>query len=185
MYIFASLAFLVLTLPCYASTHLFSLNDQINSVSVVPGIVKLSLAKKGDYIVFHLNSPGGDVYAGEKFLEAMEESEGISIAYVDDYAASMAAFIAIKADRLYMSKTAVLLFHVISSLDEKNNKWVKCTITEMNPVCTGAMSEFYSLAKDLKQFVSEKEYQDILNGKDVIVNAQTLAERSKKVKIYN
>lgn len=183
--IFAALALIILSLPAYAKTYSVIFNKQVTALSVVPGIVKLNLAKEGDIVVFYINSPGGDVYASQEFINAMQDSEAASIVYVDDYAASVAAFMTINADRIYMSKTAVLLFHVFSAHDGQNNKWVKCHIHEMNRVCTGVMTTFYSFALNIREFVSEEEYKQILEGKDIIVNADTLAKRSNKVKIYN
>ena len=64
-----------------------------------------------DKIHLHINSPGGDVISGLSIVSAMRTMKAFIHVHIDGIAASMAAVIAIAADRVSMQDYAKLMIH--------------------------------------------------------------------------
>jgi ATP-dependent Clp protease, protease subunit len=65
-------------------------------------------------IVLRVNSPGGDVFAGQAIAQAMRDARarGVRVeAHVDGYAASAATVVSIAADEVVMAEGAMWMIH--------------------------------------------------------------------------
>lgn len=92
----------------------FVLSGNINVATTVFVSGKL-LEANGDPVKMHINSNGGDVWAGELIIAAMDSYRAkyrVNIdCYIADKAYSMAAGIALACSNLELSNNAELLFH--------------------------------------------------------------------------
>lgn len=70
-----------------------------------------SLDNEADTIHIHVNSPGGDVVSGLSIIAAMRSMKAFIHVHVDGLAASMAAVIAIAADRISMQDYGKIMIH--------------------------------------------------------------------------
>lgn len=70
-----------------------------------------SLDDRTDTVHIHINSPGGDVISGLSIIAAMRSMKAFVHVHIDGIAASMAAVIAISADRVGMQDYAKLMIH--------------------------------------------------------------------------
>lgn len=70
-----------------------------------------SLDGRTDTVHIHINSPGGDVVSGLSIISAMRSMTAFVHVHVDGVAASMAAVIAVAADRVSMQDYAKLMIH--------------------------------------------------------------------------
>lgn len=76
--------------------------DFIDDVSTVPGL---------DVINLHINSPGGDVFAGTAIYNYLTRHKAKVNVYVDGMAASIASIIAMAGDKITMPENAFMFVH--------------------------------------------------------------------------
>lgn len=63
----------------------------------------------------HINSPGGDMFAGHAIYGAIKNFKGKKITYVDGLAASAASIIAMSGDKIVMPANTLLMIHNAST----------------------------------------------------------------------
>lgn len=86
--------------------------DEIGYFGVTAGdFVRDMQGLKGQDIELHLNSPGGDVFAGIAIYNALKDHNGTVTTIVDGLAASAASFIAMAGDRVVMSRKSQMMIH--------------------------------------------------------------------------
>lgn len=85
----------------------------LNDPNVYPKDVIEALKDAGDVHV-HINSYGGDVFAGVAIANALKNHKGRTIAYIDGLAASSASIIAFGCDEIIIPSNAYLMVHRVS-----------------------------------------------------------------------
>jgi ATP-dependent Clp protease protease subunit len=100
---------------------------------VTPKEFKADLDKLGeiDTLNIYINSPGGDVFAGQAIHSMIKRHKAHKNVYVDGLAASIASVIAMAGDTIFMPKNAMMMIH---------NPWT---------IGMGNSTEFRKLAEDL------------------------------------
>ena len=85
----------------------------LNDPNVYPKDVIEALKDAGDVHV-HINSYGGDVFAGVAIANALKNHKGRTIAYIDGLVASSASIIAFGCDEIIIPSNAYLMVHRVS-----------------------------------------------------------------------
>lgn len=100
---------------------------------VTPKEFKADLDKLGDIdsLNIYINSPGGDVFAGQAIHSMLKRHKAHKNVYIDGLAASIASVIAMSGDTIFMPKNAMMMVH---------NPWT---------IGIGNSGEFRKLAEDL------------------------------------
>ena len=100
---------------------------------VTPKEFKADLDKLGeiDTLNIYINSPGGDVFAGQAIHSMIKRHKAHKNVHVDGLAASIASVIAMAGDTIFMPKNAMMMIH---------NPWT---------IGMGNAAEFRKLAEDL------------------------------------
>jgi ATP-dependent Clp protease protease subunit len=100
---------------------------------VTPKEFKADLDKLGeiDTLNIYINSPGGDVFAGQAIHSMLKRHKAHKNVYIDGLAASIASVIAMSGDTIFMPKNAMMMIH---------NPWT---------IGMGNSTEFRKLAEDL------------------------------------
>ena len=100
---------------------------------VTPKEFKADLDKLGgiDTLNIYINSPGGDVFAGQAIHSMLKRHKAHKNVYIDGLAASIASVIAMAGDTIFMPKNAMMMIH---------NPWT---------IGMGNSTEFRKLAEDL------------------------------------
>lgn len=100
---------------------------------VTPKEFKADLDGLGDIdtLNIYINSPGGDVFAGQAIHSMLKRHKAHKNVYVDGLAASIASVIAMAGDTIFMPKNAMMMIH---------NPWT---------IGMGNAAEFRKLAEDL------------------------------------
>lgn len=80
---------------------------------VTPKQFKEELDALGDIdtLNIHINSPGGDVFAGQAIHSILSRHKAQKIVYIDGLAASIASVIAVAGDLVVMPKNAMMMIH--------------------------------------------------------------------------
>lgn len=79
---------------------------------IVPEIRKLG----NEDLAVRINSPGGDVFAGQAICQAIRDHKGKSTAYVDGDAASIASVIAVACDEVVIAAGGMMMIHNSSTI---------------------------------------------------------------------
>lgn len=100
---------------------------------VTPKEFKSDLDNLGeiDTLNIYINSPGGDVFAGQTIYSILKRHKAHKNIYIDGLAASIASVIAMAGNTIFMPKNAMMMIH---------NPWT---------VGMGNADEFRKLAEDL------------------------------------
>lgn len=100
---------------------------------VTPKEFKADLDELGniDILNIYINSPGGDVFAGQTIYSMLKRHKAYKNVYIDGLAASIASVIAMSGDTIFMPKNAMMMLH---------NPWT---------IGVGNSEEFRKLAEDL------------------------------------
>lgn len=100
---------------------------------VTPKEFKTDLDDLGniDTLNIYINSPGGDVFAGQAIHSMLKRHKAYKNVYIDGLAASIASVIAMSGDTVFMPKNAMMMLH---------NPWT---------IGVGNSEEFRKLAEDL------------------------------------
>ncbi len=105
----------------YAIQLIHILNGNITTVNTAPIIKALQRAKSTDTVTIQINSHGGDIYSGLNLIKAMHESKARAVVvHVQQYALSVAALVALEADKIVLEPKAELDFSIIN--DNTDNK---------------------------------------------------------------
>ena len=75
----------------------------------------VALPETGEDIEVHINSGGGDVYAGSEIYTALRSYSGKVVVKIVGIAASVASVIAMAGDEVEISPTAQIMIHNVSS----------------------------------------------------------------------
>jgi ATP-dependent Clp endopeptidase proteolytic subunit ClpP len=129
--------------PGEGKALLFIYGDFMNGYDgKVENIVSELMAVQQAYgqIEVHINSNGGDVFAGIAIINAFKSSPADIAIYIDGIAASMAAVIALCGRPLYMSKYSRIMLHSIKVGFYGNKEDLRVTIEEIetleNTLCS-------------------------------------------------
>lgn len=100
---------------------------------VTPKQFKKDLDALGDVneIKVYINSPGGDLFAGQAIYSMLKRHKASITVYVDGLAASIASVIAMAGDKIIMPKNSMMMIH---------NPWT---------IAMGNAKEFRKLADDM------------------------------------
>jgi len=92
------------------------LYDMIVSDSYWGGVSAIDFAKQmtavdAKTIHLRINSPGGEVFAGQAMAQIIREHAAKIIAHIDGYAASAASWVALAADEVIISTGGMIMIH--------------------------------------------------------------------------
>lgn len=131
-------------------------NDSWYGDEVTPKEFKAGLDDLGDIetLNVYINSPGGDVFAGQAIYSILKRHKAHKNVYVDGLAASIASVIAMAGSTIFMPKNSMMMIH---------NPWT---------IGMGNASDFRKLAEDLdkirESLISAYEGRSMLNKEEII-----------------
>lgn len=132
----------------------------------------LDSINKFDNIDVHINSGGGDAFAGIAIYNTLKRHEGNVTVYVDGLAASSASVIAMAGNKIIMPKSAQIMIHQPWTFAIGNASELRKTADNLD-TCTNSIMAVYSENK-----VSDVEDNEIRR----LVDAETwlTAEQAKE-----
>lgn len=123
-----------------------------------------------DVFVFHLNSRGGSVHAGEQILSAMRDSAGYLVASIEGEACSMCTQLALNCDEVFISDGSIFLVHSLSAGAIGTMASIADTTSYLN-----TLNEH--LAKLYQTFLTKDELDLVRHGRDVTLFAEEVRKR--------
>ena len=127
--------------------------------------------ERGDELVLHINSVGGDVFAGFTIAQIIKElgDKGISsVAVVDGLAASIASVIACACDKIKMYESSFLMIHNCWSVVQGNADALRKEAEMMDKI-DSAIRTFYHKHFDLtdKELEKAMDAETWISGEEV------------------
>lgn len=128
-------------------------------------------AEQNDVVKIYINSPGGDLYTAIQFMRILRDTQATVIASVEGECNSAATIIFLAADKFEVTQHSSFMFHNYSGATfGKGGEMIDQLVHERK------WSEV--LFKDVyADFLSPQEIADILNSKDIWMDAQTVVDR--------
>lgn len=134
---------------------------------------------KNDIIKIHINSYGGNLYTAIQILTAMSESEANIICSVEGACMSAATLVFLHGDSFYISPYSAFMFHNYSSGTYGKGGEVVAQVTFEKNLFGELMRKSY------EGFLDVKEIEDIIEGKDIWMGAEEVANRLEKLQTKN
>lgn len=131
--------------------------------------------KEEDIFVFYINNFGGMSHTGIELINSMKHCEAPILARVTAPIYSMAPLIALSADQVYMEPHSMMMFHDYSGIEAGKGN-------EMESSIKAHQENYRNCFKDYcKGFLTNKEMDNILKGRDLYLNKDECNRRLTKI----
>lgn len=130
---------------------------------VTPKQFKDDLDAMGDVdeINVYINSPGGDVFAGQTIYSMLKRHKAKVNIYVDGLAASIASLIAMAGDRVIMPANAMMMIHSPWTYASGNAKEFRKLADDLDKIRESMITAYES-----KSALTAEEITNIMDGDD-------------------
>lgn len=158
--------------PCLFNIYIFS--EITKPEQFIPAIEALQAADEEDLVVIHLSSPGGSIDATDTFLHSLNGTRARVLFVASGGCHSAATLILMHANEISFSEGFNALVHngYVGS-GSKFSDWESST-----DYTRKHMRELFQ--RTYKGFLSDKEIEDLIAGKDYWLNAEQFKKRLLK-----
>lgn len=134
----------------------------------------LEEAHEEDVIIFYFNSPGGSIHTLNLFINALRRCKSKTVISRVNYAASAAALLALFCDNIEFNTNSTLMLHTYSSLLYGKGQEIESEMIHNK-------KEFEQLLRYIcSKILSEKELDELINGKDFYFSGEEAIKRLKQ-----
>lgn len=109
-----------------------------------------ALGDVGQLNVF-INSPGGDVFAGQAIYSMLNRHQANVTVYIDGYAASAASLVAMAGDKVVIPENAMLMIHNAWTIAAGNANDFRKLADDMDKINQSIRSAYLGKAKDMDE----------------------------------
>lgn len=128
-------------------------------------------ASANDTIRVRINSAGGYLHTAIQYVTNMTATEAETVAVLEGEAHSGASMVFLAADQHMVSPHAAMLIHEPRGGMYDSSAKLHAQADFNRPYIKALYHDYY------KHFLSEKEIDDVLAGKDIWLNAESIVER--------
>lgn len=140
----------------------------------------LQSAGEDDLVIIHVNSPGGYLDTAIQLITQIKTSDAQVVCQIESQCCSAATMIALACQGLICYPHAYMMIHTSSGCSFGKQSDIKRQEDFYNEWLDNFFKDIY------KDFLTEKEIQDVLGGKDIWLNSDEVMERFKhRVDIIN
>ncbi len=149
---------------------------------VSPGAFARQLSGMSGTVHLRVNSPGGDVFAGQAMAQAIREYADDIVVHVDGLAASAASYVAIAGSKVVMAPGAMLMIHDAWTFAIGNGEELRQTAALLDKI-DGSIAEAYAAksGKPAADFAALMDAETWFTAQEAIDQglADEIAEESK------
>jgi len=128
-------------------------------------------AERNDIVKIYINSHGGDLYTAIQFMRIIRDTQATVITSVEGECSSAATIIFLAADKFEVTQHSTFMFHNYSGgTFGKGGEMIDQLVYERK-WSEALFNDVYA------DFLSPQEIADILNSKDIWMDAQTVVNR--------
>jgi len=156
--------------------HHFYLSKSIEEPEgYVEMIHRIKMAGPEEMVYIHLNTPGGHLDTGVQIVNAIQSSQAHIVCSVEAESHSLGTLIFLAADEFIVHDNCMMMFHNFSG-------GVYGKGHEQKAQLDATIQWFTDLARKLYiPFLSEKEFDDVVAGKDLWIQSEDIRVRLKKM----
>ena len=120
---------------------------------ITPTSFKAELDALGDITTLnvYMNSPGGDVFAGQTIYSQLKRHKATINIYIDGLAASIASVLAMAGDTIHMPANAMMMIHHPMSGVWGNAHEMRAMADTLDKVCESIQETYLSKAVDMSR----------------------------------
>lgn len=165
------------TIKVERNLHQVYLNNEISSPEDYAALLKLlrNPLESTSQIFLYLNNAGGSLSTGMQLINAIEDCTATLICVIDAPIYSMATLLALACPAVMVKSKAFMMFHDFSGgfygKSQENTAHLDAWKHEFKLLLTGVG----------KNFLTKKEINDILCGKDLYIHSNEMKKRFKKL----
>lgn len=123
---------------------------------------QLKEVEDAETISVRINSPGGDVFAGQAIYSMLKRCKAQIVVYIDGLAASIASLVAMAGDKIIMPKNSMMMIHkpwTISAGNANDMRQQADTLDKVEESMLAAYVEKTGLAEDeIKQLLADETW---------------------------
>lgn len=157
------------------NTYTVPLDEAIVDPAYYRSVVNmLYRAGEHDTVVFIINSPGGRLNGLQSLLDAVQSTNAKTAACIVGECHSAASIFALHCDVIDVGVNATMLCHNVSYGYSGKGSDVLSHVEHISAISEKLFRRTY------KYFLTEKEIQEVLAGRELYLEAEQIAERSQK-----
>lgn len=151
--------------------NIFIQGEIVDVADFTEAISALSMANEEDVVIINLNSGGGNVYATDTLVEAMNTCRGKVVVKGSGIIASAACTILLAAEEFSLSPNTVIMFHTFSYGVGGNVNQTKAQADFFDKHLRRMMQE------ELAGLFTEEEINEMHKGAEYWMDAEEFVER--------
>jgi ATP-dependent protease ClpP protease subunit len=154
------------------SNYTVPIDTNIGDPSMYRGVLQMLLnADEQDTVTFMINSNGGLLSGLLTLLEGINMTEANTVAVIVGSADSAASMFALHCNEIYVSDNASMLAHGIQYNTGGKGSDILAHVQHISGTTRKLIKKTY------KHFLSEQEIEDMLNGKEIYMDAEEIVGR--------
>lgn len=131
--------------PAGQNLYLFGvIGDEITPIQVK---MQLDTFDSNKPVNIFIDSPGGDVFAGENIHNTLKRFPAHKNGYITGEAASIASVVAMAANKIYMPKTAMMFIHNPWSISIGNSKDFRKAADDLDKISLSIIAAYQEKTK--------------------------------------
>lgn len=134
-------------------------------------------AASKEVIRLHINTPGGRLDSSSMIIDAIGQSEAYVIGVLSGTVASAGTMIALACDELECSSYLEFMIHYFSGGTGGKGNEIKAHSSFINKHMPMVFKKMYA------GFLTDKEIDDVIEGKDIWLNGDEVMERFETAKL--
>ena len=134
-------------------------------------------ATSKEVIRLHINTPGGRLDSSSMIIDAIGQSEAYVIGVLSGTVASAGTMIALACDELECSSYLEFMIHYFSGGTGGKGNEIKAHSSFINKHMPMVFKKMYA------GFLTDKEIEDVIEGKDIWLNGNEVMERFETAKL--
>lgn len=149
-----------------------NLDEAVIEAKYYRGVVSMLMeATEDDNVVFLINSPGGRYSGLVALLEALKMSDATTCAVIVGECHSAASIFALHCDQVFVSDNAEMLCHQISYSAGGKGSDILSHVQHVAKISEKLLRSTY------EHFLSEKEIDEMLSGREVYLDSEDIKQR--------
>lgn len=132
-------------------------------------------AESGELINIFINNHGGSMSTGIDLINSVKASNAEIVVHITGPLYSMAPLIALQGDKINLENNSFMMFHDYSTLQMGKGSEIEAHTAHFRKFAYDCFSQW------TKGFLTKKEVDSILEGKDLYLNYEQCKERIQKM----
>lgn len=134
----------------------------------------LQEAGEDDYVIFYINSPGGQLSSLQSLLEAMKSCDATTVAVLVGQVASAASIFALHCDFVEVTDSAHMLCHYVSYGTGGKGADVLAHVNHTTKISNKLMRDTY------KDFLTPTEINELIDGREIYLDSEEIKVRLQR-----